>query len=185
MCLDSPRRHLQRGCNLAHAVALGNQLQHLPLPRSELGQRLLGNRQAADPFGNLRAYVGAAAQHFVNRRDQFLTRRVLRDEAHGACRNRFLGDPRVGVHREDDDLCRHAARAQLHDRIEPAQSGHREIRDDQVGLQIDSGLDEARPVEDSADHLTVVGEKAVQPLGHHHVVIGEQSSRPLGHDARP
>ena len=174
--LDRARRDLERPGNLAHAISLSDQLEHLTLSRGQLGERLLSHWKTADPFGDLRTDVSATPDNLTYGRHQFLTGRVLRDEADGAGLNRLFGDAGIGVHREDDDLRRHAASAQLRNCVEPTQARHGEVGDDQVWLQVDSGLDETRSVEDSAHHLAMVGEQTVQPFGHHHVVISEKSA---------
>ena len=98
---------------------------------------------------------------------------MLGNKSDRAGLDRFLGNSGIGVHGEDDDLRRDPAGTQLRDRVEPAEARHGQVGDDEVGLQVDGGLNQTGPVEDGAHHLTMVGEQAVEAFGHHHVVISK------------
>ena len=61
--------------------------------------------------------------------------------------------------------------------FEAVQERHRDVQDDDVGLELLGGVDEGPPVGDLADDVVVSREQFLEGAEEERVIVGEQNSR--------
>src|SRR5262249_25596053 len=128
----------QQRRDLLGRVALGDELQDLPLPRRQLAQRIGGGRgSSAERIqqvpGDLRGDVCAPLEYFLDGGDQGGGGGVFQDEARGAGlqASRRIGD--LAVHGQDDHFQPGVGGAHFPGGVDPVEGRHRDIGDDDVG----------------------------------------------------
>ena len=117
------------------------------------------------------------AHHFVDGRDQFVTRRLLQHESGGAVFQALRCQAGLGVHREDDDFRGVTASTQRAERFEPAHPRHRQVQEHHIRVQPPHFPLQVVGVVENTDDLSVAGEQTAKSFGKDGVIVCEKHSR--------
>ena len=130
-----------------------------------------------DRFGKLRPSLEGEA----NRGHEVGADMALGYVSHRADAARRLDERRVVVHREEDDAGRPLRLAQSRRRGEPAHHRHRDVEDDDVGLEGGDRVEHRLAVADCADDVELDADQRYDSLEHFCVIVGEQHAD-AGHE---
>ena len=170
------------------AVALGNELQDLPLAA---GERLVGILGAArgprhPDVDHLlvegRPEVAPSARGHADRPHQLGGVGLPHDVAEGSAAQRLGDVPLAEVAREDHHAGARRQLAHAARDLEAVETGHRDVGDQHVGLQPLGERQDLQAVGRFADHLHVVLalDEAAQGLADDLLVVREQNASHLG-----
>src|SRR5262245_20477519 len=199
MRLDRLDAEIQLGGDILRRPAFGDELQHLALTRRQSleGIGLIGDAppEVRDQvLGHGGAQIRLAAR---DRRDGQLQLReagVLEEVSRGARPERLEGILLGGVHRQDDDRGARMALDDARGRLEPVETGHRDVHEDQAWMERLDEPDDLVSVT-GLGHDFDAGDRREQGSDagtHERVVIGEDDadrrhpavpSAPCGHPA--
>src|SRR5438045_1467024 len=124
-----------------------------------------------------RTHVQAFVEHITNRGNELFTGNVLRYIAGGPGIHDGRNDVAIHVHREHDDLRRHARRLQALDRFKTAESRHGDVGNDDVRLKVAGYGHETWPVADGGHDIAAIPKQVAKAIDHDLVVVGEQHAR--------
>ena len=162
---------MQRLGDLIDGFLRQQHAQDLEFPRA---QRVDRRGFVGEPVdGEFMVDVGterdASGHDFGNRAQQHFGRTALRDKAACAGLDRLQRISGALVHREHEDACGLVPLSDTADRLDPANSRHRQVHDDEVGPGF---------------LVDAIGVAAVAGLGHDlkPILLLQQRSIPLAHD---
>ena len=78
------------------------------------------------------------------------------------------------MHGQDDGVGLDTPLGHQAQHVQSADIRHREIQQDDIGAEVDNGVDRHATVDDDADDVEAIAEEPDQALGHHHVVLDNQ-----------
>ena len=94
-------------------------------------------------------------------------------------RDQFGGELGIGVQGQDDDLRLRARGLQPFKCLDPAQPGHRNVRDDDIGTQSGRGIDEEMAIGHRADDFEFVPQQVDEAFAHECMIVRDQHPRAI------
>ena len=192
MVLGGLHLEVQRRGDVLRRLALGDELQHLPIAR---GQRIVVDvlsRQVClhDDAGDAGAEIHAAGEHLAERVEELGRRLRLDDEAADAGAQRRHDVVLLTVDREEHDRGAASLRDDRARRVHAVQERHRHVHDDDVGVMFlceAHGLPTVRRFGDDLEAGAI--EQRAEPFTNDVVIVNEQNTcahcHPPGESPRP
>src|SRR5262249_10779091 len=176
---NGARREVQHARDLFHRTSLGEQLQHLALPRRQLVRPLLlaGVQERSDEsLGHERRHVRSPLHHFTNRRRELGRGRPFQEVARGAGLEGVGRQFGLFVHRHEHELDVALLLLDLPACVETVQQRHGDVEDDDIVLDRFGGSDERPAAGPLAQDVANAREQLFERADDQRLIVCEEHS---------